>query len=158
MNIRLVDGNWEAVKKINTTLRQKMTATLGVSKPSMKSTAIEVSIYKLQKKLDTHESRASFLRACLRYGLIPKGLTIKNNPTVPQDGLGKSVWFEWSHILHRTSTRFRLALQYDRILRMRVRCLVVVPPVSSSRQLGHCLPNSLVLCRCAPVASLSSNT
>ena len=47
VNIQLVlcyyDGNWEAVKKINTTLRQKMTAILGVSKPSMKSTAIEVS-------------------------------------------------------------------------------------------------------------------
>ena len=61
------------------------------------------SLYRLHKKLSTHESHLSFLKTCLRNGLVPKGFTVKNTPTVPNDGLGTLVWPEWSRILHHTS-------------------------------------------------------
>ena len=70
------------------------------------STLLDTSyrqLYKLHKKLTTHKSHLSFLTTCLRNGLTPKGLIMKNVPTVTKERSGQLVWKEWSRILHQTS-------------------------------------------------------
>ena len=61
-------------------------------------------LYRSQKKLTIHESHLSFINACLRNSLTPKGLTIKTVPTIENTGPGRQLWTVWKHILRKSST------------------------------------------------------